>query len=121
MEYLKNKLNKDIYNIIYNYLDQSEEHLVKIGKKTKYRLIFDLDISLLDMISKAIHSGYNGIYIPNMFPNLIENIHEYIKKHNLNYISISEDDNGIYFYIKDCGENSVDFQVLISPHLKIKT
>ena len=120
MEYLKNKLNRNIYNIVYDYLDQSKEHLIKIAKKIKYKHSFDTNIDILDMISRAIQLGYNGVYIQNIFPNLIQNKIRYIKEHNLNYISIEKKNDGVYFIIKDCAERTVDFRLTLNQHLKVK-
>lgn len=64
MEYLKFIFNRNIYNIIYNYADQSKDHLIKIINTIKYRKIpyIESDITILDVLSKAVNYGYRGFY-----------------------------------------------------------
>lgn len=101
MEYLKNTLNKNIYNIIYNYLDQSEDHLTKLVNKIKHRYMPHIkDLSLLDLLCKTIHYGYDGICIHKSNKQYIESANNYIKKSGLNYIVIENDNDSTLFYIK---------------------
>lgn len=102
MKYLKYIFNKNICNIIYNYLDQSEERLLKLIDKTKYiRKYYMYSVSILDLISRAIQSGYNGVIILNDKTNCLNNANKYIRKFNLNYIHIKRGENTTSFFIKN--------------------
>lgn len=108
MKYLNYKLNKDINNIICNYLDQSEEHLIKVFNKSKYinksEKEFVYGRNLLDLISRAIQTGCAGICIPNENRKAIGKCYSQINLYILKYIATA---NGVYhtfFYIKKCGK-----------------
>lgn len=102
MEYLKNKLNGDICNIIYNYLDQSEQNLNKLYNKIKYIQdpYSDISLSILDLICRAIQLGYNGLSIPNTSKPYINYISRYIKKNNIDYITIITMKDSTIFHLK---------------------
>lgn len=114
MEYLRNKLSKDIYSIIYNYFDQSEEHLNKIFNKVKYRQhpYTDTSIFILDLISKAIQLGYSGVSIPNISREYINYTCKYIEKHNINYIITENIQNITIFYLKGRRYKVIDISCL---------
>lgn len=113
MEYLKNKFNKDIYNIIYNYIDQSENHLIKSFNKVKYTYEPFISGNILDCISKSIHLGYAGISLLNTTDkNAIDYAVKYIKDNKKDYISITIKDNFTCFYIKGCNNRVINIRYL---------
>lgn len=113
MEYLKNKFNKDIYNIIYNYIDQSEKHLIESFNKVKYRYKPVIEGNILDFISKSIHLGYTGIYMLNIIDQIIINDSvKYIKDNKKDYIKIDIENNHTFFYIKGCNNQVINIRDL---------
>lgn len=90
-----NKLSRDINRIIYNYLDVSNKHLLKIFPKfkTEFYYSFKKGITLLDILVKCLQLGHIGFFITDdMYRG---------KKWNINdkRIKYCNKDNYHYFYL----------------------
>jgi len=74
MNYLLTVINKNLYNIIHKYIDYSLQNILKISNinslncnkrlEKRYKLL--TEISLQDVLIKALHIGYNSIYLNNI-------------------------------------------------------
>lgn len=90
-----NKLSRDINRIIYNYLDVSNKHLLKIFPKfrVEFYYSFKKGITLLDILIKCLQLGHRGFFITDdMYRG---------KKWNINdkRIKYCNKDNYHYFYL----------------------
>ena len=57
-------LNRNLTNLIYKYIDYSEENLLKNFPKTRIVKLTKLKTTdIFDIVIKCIHLGYSGFYI----------------------------------------------------------
>lgn len=92
-----NNLSKDINNIINNYLDVSNKHLIKIIPKHRFarsRCIKE-GITSFDLLIKCLQLGYNGFFVNS------DDDHYYHLTNKItdDRISCDRENNEYFFYL----------------------